>query len=96
MDDPELSPTEKTEEVTKRIAPIKTFFEKNGEFDLRDADLFSTLENENGVGVSYEGLEPEEMSRVRRQLIAYQRVILSVPTVDDAIRMIESGFASTH
>ncbi len=102
LDDPDLSSSEKIEEVEKRIKPVKTFISQNEGMDIRSADfvgLSKSNDSESGEGqteLNFEGIEDSEKPLVRRQMMTFQRVYSVAPNVNAADTLLTSGYSSAY
>ena len=93
LDDRDLSTDEKLGEIDRRVKAAGQFLEANRELDLKKVDLIGLDENRRNKA-NYEGIEEDLKPLVRKQMMAFQRVLNLAPDMDAAERLMSCGYES--
>ncbi len=91
--DPKIRPAEKHAAIAGAVGKLAAFFKGNPDADLRSVDFFnrSAAPARGFANVSWEGLAAEDQPKVRRQLMAYQRVMNLSPDYETSRALLLAG-----
>lgn len=93
LDNQELSADQKLNEINKRIKAVGSFLENNRELDVKSADMFG-LAGSRKSKPSYKGIDKKMQPIVRKQIMAFQRVLNLAPDTKTAQQLMAEGFDS--
>ena len=98
LNNPDLDSAEKKETIGQELGKLKTFQQNNAELDLRLINFFEITDHLNTAipGVRWDGLARKDRPMLRRQLMAYQRMINLSPNCEAALDVLGYGFDSSH
>jgi Tc toxin complex TcA C-terminal TcB-binding domain/Neuraminidase-like domain/Salmonella virulence plasmid 28.1kDa A protein/Putative peptidoglycan binding domain len=104
INDKEMDISAKKNMISDRIQLINTFYKNNPDVDLRYINFFTKKEHaedndSNGMNsitkkLNWEGISNTDQPIVRKQLMAYQRILNLTEDTDDKQRLLSKGFDS--
>jgi hypothetical protein len=88
--------TEKKTAITGRLGALDTFYVNNAALDLQFADFFRDSADEDGATpLNWEGISGGDRPLVRKQLMAYQRVLELGDDAESRQQLLQKGFDSS-
>ncbi|HRE52464.1 MAG TPA: neuraminidase-like domain-containing protein [Flavitalea sp.] len=81
----------KKQQLRRKIELFENFIANNRNIDLRTADFFDSEEMKK---INWKGLKESDKNGIRKQLMAYQRVMLISDTPETGEKLIAGGFDS--
>ena len=97
----ELGVDEKKVAVQQEVNKLKTFYKSNPNLDMRYADFIEGVDYSNSasaesVPIAWTGIQANDKPKVRKQLMAYQRVIGISPDSDTSTAILANGYDSAY
>jgi peptidoglycan hydrolase-like protein with peptidoglycan-binding domain len=92
INDKGLELARKKDAIAARVELLSTFQNNNADLDLRFVDFFAKESN----GLNWNGIPTADQPSVRKQLMAYQRVIALADVTADRQMLLSKGFDSAY
>ncbi|MEN8249898.1 MAG: neuraminidase-like domain-containing protein [Bacteroidota bacterium] len=97
----ELGIDEKKVAVQQEVDKLKTFYTSNPNLDMHNADFIEEIDYSNSasvelVPITWTGIEANDKPKVRKQLMAYQRVMGISSDNDTTTAMLANGYHSAY
>lgn len=85
-----LDISEKKQKIDARLQHLNKFFENNPDIDLRYADFFE----DKNPSISWKEIPQIEKPLIRKQIMAYQRILNIIQDPEDSLKILEKRFDS--